>query len=197
MLLENLIILFKGYGFLVAFLGGLFGGESIMIFLSFFWATGYLKLSDILIFALLGAIVCDIILFYVGKTKYAHKIIASKRFSAGYNRIDEFIEEKLHKNVFLLLLITKFIYLASPFTIIYLGTKKVRFRDFVVRNIIVILIWITPMIALGYSLGKGFSFAYLFFRNLYISISLLVLLIFLFIIFRKWLTRGLIRAHNL
>lgn len=196
MIIENLIILFKGYGFLISFLGGLIGGESVMISLSFFWATGYLKLFDILIFALLGAILCDIIIFYIGGTKYISRIIISKKVSFIYIKIDKFIEETIHRNVFLLLLITRFIYLASPVAIAYLGTKKIKFRVFIISDLIVTLIWIVPMMAIGYSLGKGFSFAYSFFQNIYISLSLLIIIIILLTIFRKWITKKLIHALN-
>jgi len=191
-LVNYLISLFGNYPILISFFAGLFGGELTLISLGFIAETGYITLWNIIIFTTLGLIISDTVLFLIGRIHYVRNIKQLERFSPHFKKIDSFIIKLSRNNLFLVIFYAKFIYGASIPTLIYLGMKKTSTSKFVFYISVVNMFFLTLFIVIGVLWAKGFFFIIDYFRNIQLAFSLLVLIIILLFIVKKWLKTKLI-----
>ncbi len=193
MVLETITLLFTKYSILLSFLGGLIGGEEIIMTLSFFSAAEeLLPLWHIMVFASIGVFISDIIVFSIGRMETMKNFKKLESFSKVYKKIDRVITRLSKKRVFLTLLYTKFMYGARVLTLLYLGMGKTNYKRFLIADFLVVAIWIIPVTMVGWLGGSGYRWVMTLFKSIEIAAFLIVLFIIILIFLRKWIRKALI-----
>jgi len=196
MIFEYLFPFFEKYGILISFLGGLFGGETAIISLSFLSANGLFPLWWILVFTTIGEFISDIFVFLIGRMHFISNLTKLEKSFKVYRRIDKIIVKLSRDNIFLVILYGKFIYGASIFGLLYLGIKKKNIIEFLIADFIVVCMWIIILVTIGWLGGHGFNFIITIFNNIKIAIFLLLLFVLILISFQKWLNKKLINVQK-
>lgn len=149
----------------------LFGGETILI-LSILAGQGLVPFWQVLIFCIIGMFLADLMWFLVGRIKPLSKLKKIKWIQKGYKRAKEEIE-LAPDNGFLLILI-KFAYGIGIPILMYLGRKKMTLKEFIIKNSIVITLWASTIVIIGWSVGKSTAIAFETFKNIYAGIALTI-----------------------
>lgn len=185
------------YGILISFFGGFITGESVILILAFMSATGILPVWYLLVFCTLGMFCSDFVPFTMGRHRWFVNFLWSEKTKHRGNNIEKILHKYTKHNLFLILLMTKFTYGASIPALFYLGSKKTPYTKFAATNIFVNIIFVPSVILVGWLAGKGFKFATNIFADIRIALLLVILIIVLFVIGRKWLDLRLIKKQRL
>lgn len=160
------------YPILLSFIGPfLFGGETILI-LSILAGHGFISSLTVLIFCTLGIWTADLMWFLIGKIRHFSKLKKLKLIHRSYLRAKEEIE--LAPNNWFLLVLIKFAYGIGIPILMYLGRKKMTFREFIFKNTLITLCWSFLIVVIGWSIGKTSQIAFSAFKNIYLAILLIV-----------------------
>ena len=186
MVIDYILPFVNEHAIIVSFLGGFITGETFIIALAFLSATGLIPLKYLLIFCTLGMYLSDFIPFTIGKFRVLRRFIKGKNIVRAKKIEGKFLKYT-HNSLFFAIFYTKFIYGASIPSLIYLGHKKVSYLKFAVYNFLVEIIFVPLVILIGWLGGQGFTLAMDIFKDL--RISLFVLILFIVIIY--FLRRGL------
>lgn len=168
----------------VLFLSFLFFGEPIVLSISLLASTTNLfSLSTLLIFAFVSALVAETFWFYVGRFESVRKIFLTKNAL----KIEGLII-KFHINKPLVLLFTTRMFTGLTIAaIIYLGTKKISFRYFLLYSFIVNAFWTPVVVLIGYLTGHGYNYALTIFNNIHIAAGIVITtLLIIYLIFRRF-----------
>lgn len=161
----------------------LFGGETILV-LSMLAGQGFIKFWIVFIFCAFGMWIADLMWFLIGRIEPLSKLKKIKWIHKGYKEARKEIEIAPN-NEFLLILI-KFAYGIGIPILMYLGRKKMTLKDFLIKNTIIIALWSTSIVALGWIIGKTSAIAFSKLENIYAGIALVITgLIILNIILRQ------------
>jgi len=183
-MIGSLIGLILSHPVLLSLIGPfLFGGETILV-LSILAGQGVISFWIVLVFCTLGMFLADTMWFLAGRIKFLSRMKKYKWIHNSYRRAKEEIG-LAPSNSFLLILI-KFAYGIAIPILMYLGKEKMTLKEFIVRNSIIIFIWSSSIIIIGWLIGKTSSIAFSTFENIYASILLIVTsLIILHLIIRQ------------
>ena len=192
----DLSAILSKYSIIISFLAGLVTGEEVILILSFLSANELLPLWQIFIFAGLGVFLSDIIVYFIGSTKFVRYFFKQWKIAKAYRRFERAVEKISHNRIFLLLLVTKFIYGTRVLTLLYLGVKKVPHKKFIIYDFIVVFTYLIPVVILGWLAGSGFKFIMTVFKSIQIGLLLLVIAVIVFIIIREWTSVELIEAQK-
>lgn len=193
LIIKDFAVNLSNYPIFIALIGGLFAGEIAIITLGFLSAQGIFNFWTIFIFFWIGEIIADLIYFELGRSKLFLKIKDLKKFSNVFNKIDEFISTISKKNVFLTLLYSKFVYGTRTAVVIYLGIKKINRKTFIFAEAGVMIIVVLLLEFIGWSAGKEYSFLMDNFKNIQITLSIIILSIMILYQLRKYINNILIK----
>lgn len=154
--LQNLLDHFTKNPQLLFFLAALMGGEELIVPLAFLVGTGLWDWPTLFIFTAIGTLVADVGWFLLGRHGI-QKSALFKKNTEKYKKVTTLIK-KIADHEFNLLLITKFIYGTRIFTIIHLSLEETHLSRFIALNSVVILLWLTVILNIGWWAGKGSSF---------------------------------------
>ena len=197
MVLESILPLIGQYGKTISFFGGFVTGESVIVTLAFLSAQGVLPLWQVLIFCTLGMYSSDFIPFTIGRLRFFRKLLEREKFAKRVEKVEYYLQKHTKNNLFLILLYTKIIYGASIPALIYLGAKKTPYSKFAYYNLFVELLFVPGIVLIGWLTGKGFTLATKIFESARIAILLLIVLIILLYLIRKWESQRLIKKQRL
>jgi membrane protein DedA with SNARE-associated domain len=184
--IETIATILSDYSILISFLAGLLTGEEVIIILSFLSANGVLKVWQLFLFSGIGVFLSDIIIYFVGSTKFIRRIMRRGLIARPYRRFERAVEKISREKIFLLLLATKFIYGTRILTLLYLGIKKIPHRKFIIYDCIVVFTYLIPVIGLGWVAGSGFRLAITIFKSVQIGLLVIVVGVIVFIIIKEW-----------
>lgn len=191
---EAILPLIAKHGILISFLGGFITGETVIMSLAFISATGVLPIWHVLIFSTIGLFLSDFIPFTIGRHRWFVKFLWEKKAEHRGKNIEKILHKYTRNNLFLILLITKFIYGASIPALLYLGSKKISYQKFSWTNLFVEIIFVPVIVLVGWTAGRGFSLATNIFVDMRIAMLLLIIFVVLFIFARKWINQKLIKT---
>lgn len=186
-IIETILPYLSKYSILISFLGGFVTGESIIIGLAFLSATGTLPIWNVIIFCTLGMFLSDFIPFTIGRHKWFVKTLWGKKFFQNIKNVEKIVHKYAKHNLFFVLIVTKFVYGTSIPTLLYLGSKKITYRRFLINDFLAVIIFVPVIILIGWSAGKGYNFATNIFNDLRIALLIMVILIILYRVIRKWI----------
>jgi len=194
--IDLLIPFFSQYGILILTLSGILGGEEVIISLVFLSAMGLFPLWWILVFVTLGEFISDFTIFSLSRLNLFHKFKKIEKLTRLYNKADKFIVKVSKESTFLTLLYSKFIYGTRIFTLIYLSSKKIQWKKFLISESFVLIVWMSITVAVGWFAGasvKQFSSA---FKNIEFTLLLLLIFIILIIVIKKWIQTKLLKTQK-
>jgi len=190
---QALLEFIGAHGWLVSFLGGLVTSEEALLPLSFAAANGYIKLWVVYVFGFLGAFFCDMIVFTIGKRKWAKSLTQFENVAHLHDKFDELVVRITNKSTFKTLFYAKFILGIRTLVLFYLGLKGVSYKKMISRDLLVTAIWLTMVVALGWYAGRGFKFLLEVVQSIQLAISVIVLIIIIIIVSKKLISNFLIK----
>ena len=145
-----------------------------------------LKISFLPIFAVsyIGALLGDIFWFFTAR-KLFKRIEKYRIFGKPYRHLLMAVNKVAHRNDFVTLFVSKFLYGTRIISVIYLSEKKLSFLRFAAYALIANLAWLFFIGAIGYLVGIGFSFVANVVKNIQLAITLLIIFFVIFVIVRK------------
>lgn len=159
--LDSIITSLASHPTVVFFFAAFIGGEETTVPVAILVGRGWSDFWTLFIFCCLGSFAIDTILFLLGRFGLKYKNLF-KRFHHRYNKISDFIQG-ISKNEFWILFITKFVYGARTFSVIYLSLEGVSLKRFLLIDVAVILVWMFIVTGFGWLVGRGSTF----FINIY------------------------------
>ena len=162
---------------MICFFGSFFVSVETVFALSAVSVNGVIPLWIIFVFCSLGMLASDLLWFSVGKIKCLSYFKKNKHIHAGYKKAESFLDKT--QNNFLLLSLNKVIYGIGIPAIMYLGRRRMTYREFFKYDILVIFFWTIVMMCLGWLAGQGFVFFYGTFKSLKLA-GLILLIGFVF-----------------
>lgn len=188
--------LFVDYGPWILILGGIVGGEEVVLALVILALSGSFTLWEVLVYVAIGEIIADSLIFLFARIKFFGEIRNHKRIATIYNKVDRFIIRISKQKNFLILLYSKFIYGTRIFTIVYLSLKNITLLRFIFLEIGVVLIWISSTIVFSAVIGSGILKIHSYLQNISLTIILIIFVMILFAIIRKLIKRNWFKKNK-
>ncbi len=138
-----------------AFVGLISPGTLLVIGIGFLSSQGFLDIGDVIWFAVVGAIIGDMISYYVGKHtgetffKDTNKIFKTKYLKIGQS----FFDRHGSKAIFL----DRFIGPIRPIATFIAGMSKMNKKTFIFWSIISSFSWVTTFLFIGYLFGQAWE----------------------------------------
>jgi membrane protein DedA with SNARE-associated domain/membrane-associated phospholipid phosphatase len=161
----------------IAFVGTFIPGAIIIGFFGFLSGENYFDFGDLIWYAAIGAIIGDIVSFYLGK--HSNKIFkpTSRIFKSSYvEKGEQFFKKHGPKSVFL----GRFLAIIRPNISFIAGLFKMDAKKFYFYNITSAFLWSLLYLTIGYFVGQ--TTTTVVFWSTRVGIFVLVLLVFLLII---------------
>jgi membrane protein DedA with SNARE-associated domain len=162
----------------LSFLAPIIGGENGVIFLSFLAKSGVVSVYIVFLFSFLGMLTIDSLWFFIPKTKLYKKITSGKTISRQHKKIEKKLEGLSHGNDILLLMLSKIVVGSRILVIIFVSTKKMKYRKFLSVILLPNLIWGASLVFVGFLARGGYEATIGVFNNIQIGILFLILFIF-------------------
>jgi len=188
--------IFLSYGWLIALLGGIFAGEEVIMTLSFFASKELIPLWVVFVFCSIGIFICDLFFFLIGRLRIVKNLSEVERIARMYGKLDKIISKLTKESTILALFYTKFIFGTRILTLIYLGIKRTKIKDFVLSIIIVIILWMSVVVSIGFFAGVAFFRILEIFKNLQLAIIFIVFLVVMLLIIKKWIGNKLTQGQR-
>lgn len=196
MSLDSLMPFFSQYGILILILSGILGGEEVILSLVFFSAMGLFPLWWVLVFVTLGEFMSDFAIFSFAKLKRFEKVKKTERLTKIYEKVDTFIIKVSKGSTFLAILYSKFIYGTRIMTLVYLSSKKVRWQEFIVSDFLVLMVWMSITVTVGWFVGTSVKQLGSIFKNLEFTLLLLLVFIIFVIFIKKWIEKKWLKKQK-
>ena len=125
-------------------------GDSLLFIIGVFAANGTLNLYLILIILTIAAIAGDSINYFIGN-RFGERIFSKSRFfkKEYFEKTKEFYEKHGGKTI----VIGRFVPVVRTFAPFVAGIGKMKYKRFLVFNVIGALIWVNSLVLLGYFFG--------------------------------------------
>lgn len=175
--------------YLVIFFGVGFGGEVAVISLSFLSAQNVFSLFPFLVIGVLGTLTADSIWFWLGKTRTAGKIVDHRYATYTISVIMEAIRKISRGNHLLAFIFAKFLVGTRIVVILYVSKTNIAFKNFILNDMVAILIWLTTLTSIGFLSGLGFSYISKILKNVYAGIGFVVLILLVIVMAQIWLKK--------
>jgi membrane protein DedA with SNARE-associated domain len=175
---------FKGYELVflaaaiesLAFIGALFPGTVIFVAIGLFAYLGYLKLYLVFPITIIGALLGDLISYYVGKRKGLELKLGQKSIFK-YLYLPE-AGDFLLANGGLSIITGRIFGPTRAFVPFYMGAAGEKERKFIIYDIIGVTIWASFYLFLGYAFGDSYNFL----KHFMNTVELVVIALILFIV---------------
>jgi len=131
----------------LAFVGELFPGAVMIVFVGFLSSEGYLNLGSLILFSAAGAIFGDAISYWLGSKSVKLFNDTNKVFKLSHiRRGEEFFQKHGNKSVFL----GRFVGPLRPIVPFVAGLSRMNARSFMFWNILSAFLWVLAYLSLGY-----------------------------------------------
>lgn len=174
--------------FLISVIATAIWGDASYIFLVILGVQSHIPLILIALSAFIGTIIGDTIWFFIG-IRFIKKLKKKKALKKTFLRISRTIEKTFGNRYTLALTTVKFLYGTRVITIFYLADKKLRYKKFIMYNIIATFFWVIGVGAIGWLAGIGFSYIVNVFKNLQLAILGLIVLFLIIAAIQKKITK--------
>jgi len=159
----------------LAFIGALFPGTVIFVAIGFFSYLGYLKLYLVFPITIIGALLGDLISYYVGKQKGLDLKLGRKSIFKYL-----FLPEAgafLMGNEGLSIISGRIFGPTRAFVPFYMGAAGTKEKKFIVYDVIGVLIWSAFYLFLGYAFGDSYQFLKHFINSMEMVIIGIIILV--------------------
>ncbi len=194
--LRVFILDYPSLQYFALFFGPLIGGEFVIISLAFFSAQGVVSLLLLVVLSFLAVFLSDAVWFFLGRTAVAQRIILHRHISPTAIIIFEAVRRTSRGNHFIALVLAKLMPGTRILMIMYMSKSDIVFSKFALYNAVAILIWLLVIIPIGFISGAGFTYLADIFKNLYVSVGFVFLVVIIIITIHLWIKKQFTRSRN-
>jgi membrane protein DedA with SNARE-associated domain len=191
-MLEEIILSFLGYYLLIGFLGSIIAGETIIIPLGILSAQTSINPFLAFFSCYLGVFLADYFWFLIGKKNLIKKIFPIF-YRLENKKLPETFRKLLLEKTLYSMIIVKFSYGFRILTILYLGDRFRKTKEFLMYNSLAVFLGTGIIFLLGWLIGKGVGNFITFFEDIRFGITLVLILTLVLIcivkLFEKWFTK--------
>jgi len=144
----------------------------------------------VLIGCYVGTLIGDMIWFAIG-VSLRRKIEKSKKWEAGFRKIAYYFDKIFGKKIILTLSIVKMLYGTRVIAIFYIAKERIKFKKFILANLVATLVWLVIIGGIGYLIGIGFTYLIKFVKGAQIAIVLFILFIIAFDLIQKRINKDI------
>ncbi len=127
-------------------------GDSLLFAIGAFAALGYVDLTIILVLLFIAAIVGDSVNYTVGKY-FGQKIVDNPKIPINQGHIEQ-TQAYYHKNGGKTIILARFIPIIRTFAPFVAGVSKMRYKDFMLFNVVGAFVWVFGFVLVGYFFGN-------------------------------------------
>lgn len=127
-------------------------GDSLLFAIGAFAALGYLDVTTLLISLFIAAVVGDSVNYTIGKY-FGQKIVDNPKIPINQEHIDQ-TQAYYNKNGGKTIILARFIPIIRTFAPFVAGVSKMRYKDFMLFNVIGAFTWVFGFVLLGYFFGN-------------------------------------------
>lgn len=127
-------------------------GDSLLFAIGAFSALGYVDVTIILITLFIAAIVGDSVNYWIGK-KFGQKMVDHPRIPINQEHINQ-TQAYYDKNGGKTIILARFIPIIRTFAPFVAGVSHMRYKDFMIFNVIGAFTWVFSLVLLGYFFGN-------------------------------------------
>lgn len=179
--------------YIIIFLGVAFGGEIVIIPLSFLVAQSFFPFFPFLLISFIAVVFSDTFWFLLGKSNITTKMMDHRYANNTILVITQAIHKVSRGNNVLALIFVKFLVGIRIVLIFSFSKNNMATRDFVRYNFIAIFIWLAVIIPIGFLSGLGFTYISNILENIYVGIGFVFLVLFIVIMMQLWFKRIITR----
>ena len=145
--------LVENYGYWGVLIGTFLEGDIALLLGGLFARLGYLKLSGVILAAIIGAMLGDQLFYYLGRHKGLQLLNRWPKAKARTERVFH----HLRKNGTFIVLAYRFVYGFRIVTPLMIGASGVRRGKFTLLNALGALVWAVVIGCLGYVVGEALT----------------------------------------
>ncbi len=194
--LRILILDYPSLQYFALFFGPLIGGEFVIIAFAFLSAQGVVSLLILVILSFLAVFSADAVWFFLGRTAVAKRIISHRHASPTITVLFEAVRRASKGNHFVALVLAKLMPGTRILMILYASKSDLTFSKFAFYNATAIFLWLLIVIPIGFLSGIGFTYLAEIFKNLYVSVGFVFLVVIIIITIHLWIKKQFIRSRN-
>jgi membrane protein DedA with SNARE-associated domain len=182
--------------YILILLGTAFGGELILLALGFLVAQNIISIYPLVVFGFLGTLFSDTLWFLLGRTSIIKRMVAHRYADTTILAINKAVDRVSGGNHLIAFIIAKFLVGTRILLMMYVGTKTIKFKDFIRNDMVAIFCWLIVVIPIGLLSGFGFTYLAEILENIYAAIGFILLIIFLAIVLEIWLKNRFAHMNN-
>jgi len=145
------LILIWGYPLMLLLM--IVEGPIVTLGAAFLASMGYFNFSIVLILSILGDIIGDIILYFIGFSSQKNSFFKKRAFSQSNSQIVNSIKENFQKKGAQIIFFTKITTGLCYITFILAGMLRLNFKKFLLFSFLGGIIWSSFLVAIGYYFG--------------------------------------------
>jgi membrane-associated protein len=127
-------------------------GDSLLFAIGAFAGLGYIHLWGILITLFVAAIVGDSVNYWIGK-KFGQKLVDHPKIPINQEHINQ-TQAYYDKNGAKTIILARFIPIIRTFAPFVAGVSHMRYKDFMLYNVVGAFTWVFGLVLLGYFFGN-------------------------------------------
>lgn len=192
--IEFLIKFISSYDFLISFIAALFTREESALILSFLTSQGIVNFYTFFLFFYVGVLTSDLVTFLViARSKFFGRILKYFKRKEKFREINEGVNKFTRKNLFLSMVLGKFLYGTRTLILLKLGRKKSNFPRIFYYDILLTFIWLSIISTIGWFAGKQFNLIIETFENIRLAIISAVLILGVFYVLKFVVKRKVVK----
>jgi membrane protein DedA with SNARE-associated domain len=188
---NSILNLLSEHRYIFSFLGALFEGTYIMILTGVLFKFGYFKFWGLITVLTAGYFLNGVGFYLIGRIG-GHRVLEKwgKRLHITRKLLEK-LEEYFKKHSIKTLFITRITYGLSIPTFIIAGSFKMKWKKFIVVNLVAAIVWILGMVGLGYVFGVSYKALGVVTKTVSIGlvIALFVIIVLFSILIIYWLRK--------
>lgn len=127
-------------------------GDSLLFAIGAFAALGYVNVTAILISLFFAAVIGDSVNYWIGR-HFGQRIVDNPKIPINQEHIDQ-TQAYYDKNGGKTIIMARFIPIIRTFAPFVAGVSKMKYRDFMIFNIVGGFTWVFGFVLLGYFFGN-------------------------------------------
>ena len=187
-LLNVILSIFANYSFLICLFSGLLGGIVWLLVLAGLAANGVFSVWTLIIFFYIGIVLCDIAFFKFGQIKSLSYFKIHRLIDNGYQKVTYILKKYSQNRDMVILFFSKFVYGSYAPLIMHFGRRGMKFKKFLIMDLIINIIWILILVPIGWFAGKGLRLFLGIENNLNWAILFALLLVIIIYLLKKVFT---------
>ena len=184
------------YPYIASFIAGFFA-EEILVFLGFLSGHHLISFWSVLFYGILGILVLDSSVFAFGRTLIFRRLLRSRNLIRKKRKKIAWIKKVTHQNIFLSLLLTKFIYGPRMLIVAYYALGGMSYKKFLSKDILAVLLWSAIMMPLAWMAGRGILSSFNVVKHIETTLMVAALFVIVFFVLERFVISKMLKKFGL